>query len=189
MSKTTFASSVQSACPPKYCLELWEAGFRRLRSHWPWRNHYEHSLQSPSPRTIPGSLGSFFPKLIMMELIGQTKWSPSTNVALSKSLANTKTPNCSRILYMAATSTLVDKTQVLNKKLTKYSPIDPLCSSGFGEEQITVGKLLKSFSPYCDVELAALQPTAISHWGAIVGVEARQHTGNKSVTTLERQIK
>lgn len=160
-------------------LVLGEAGLRRLGSRWPWRNYYEHNVQSPSPRTIPGSPGGFFffPKLITTELISGTKRSTPTNVAPSTSLATTLLTYGNK-----------DKTLVLYKKLPKYSPIDPPCFSGFGEEEISVGKLLKPLSPHCHVELAALQPTAFGHWGAFVGVEAGQHMVNDSLTTLELQI-
>lgn len=90
------------------------------------------------------------------------------------------------VIYAA--SGLVDRKTALYQKLLSYSPIDSSCSSGFGKEKITVGKLLKPLPPNRHVELATFEPTAIGHWGAFVGVEAGQHTVKWWAPTLEPLI-
>lgn len=57
-----------------------------------------------------------------------------------------------------------------------YLPVDPPCSSGFGEEKVTVRQLLEPLSPHGHIKLTALQLIAISHRGAFVGVEAGERT-------------
>lgn len=54
-------------------------------------------------------------------------------------------------------------------------PIDPPCPSWFGEEQVTVGQLLKLFSSHSHIKLTALQLIPISHLVSLIGVETRAH--------------
>lgn len=68
-----------------------------------------------------------------------------------------------------------------------YLPVDPPCSSGFGEEQVTVRQLLEPLSPHCHVKLTTLQLIAISHWGAFIGVEAREHTIKRVIAAITHQ--
>lgn len=68
-----------------------------------------------------------------------------------------------------------------------YLPVDPPCSSGFGEEQVTVRQLLEPLSPHGHIKLTALQLIAISHQGAFIGVEAREHTVKTVMVAITHQ--
>lgn len=68
-----------------------------------------------------------------------------------------------------------------------YLPVDPPCSSGFGEEQVTVRQLLEPFSPHCHIKLTALQLITVIHRGAFIGVEAREHTVKRVTVAITHQ--
>lgn len=53
-------------------------------------------------------------------------------------------------------------------------PIYPPRASGFSEEEVTVGQLLKPFSSHSHIKLTAFQLIPISHLGALIGVEAKK---------------
>lgn len=84
-------------------------------------------------------------------------------------IANAK----SRFLFSAVSHQIINYISIFS--VVWCLPINPSCSSRFGEEQVIVGQLLKPLPSHSHIKLTTLQLIPIMHLCPLIGVKAKKH--------------